>query len=105
MGLGTFEDLGTEKHGASLSNRGLERDHSVLEITLTPAPSAAQRCLRIEPANSFHARSFGARACCRCCATAVTPAPAVAIPTPGSRLTVTPTARAGALPIASITAQ
>jgi hypothetical protein len=34
----------------------------------------------------------------------VTPAPA-AIPMSGSRLTVTPTARAGALPIASITAQ
>jgi hypothetical protein len=34
-----------------------------------------------------------------------TPAPAVGLPTPGSRLAVTPTARAGALPIASITAQ
>ena len=32
----------------------------------------------------------------------VTPAPAVVLPTPGSRLAVTPTARAGALPIASI---
>ena len=35
----------------------------------------------------------------------VTPAPALMIPTPGSTLTVTPTARAGALPIASISAQ
>jgi hypothetical protein len=35
----------------------------------------------------------------------VTPSPAIMPPTPGSRLAVTPTARAGALPIASITAQ
>src|SRR5688572_33269149 len=62
MRLRAFQDLGTEENCAALANSGLERDHTVLQIALAPAPSAAERRLGVEPPDTLDAGCFRASA-------------------------------------------